>query len=75
VWQQSPTASLYCCRLSPLLDGSYDGITVMPLEVLFVKAKTHLMASHTASSLAHSYQSWLQVSLHPDAWHCCGGCC
>ncbi|GAX76065.1 hypothetical protein CEUSTIGMA_g3508.t1 [Chlamydomonas eustigma] len=52
-------------RLSPQGEYFYDGITLDPLEVMFVKVKSYTLQNGVSSAnKAVKYQQWL----HPDVW-------
>lgn len=48
------------CRSSPQSDLTYDGVTLDPLEVMFVKVKDFLLQRNVTYALkAAQYDSWL----------------
>lgn len=63
---QSPCTAVCGCRLSPTFEFGCDGASLDPLEVMFVKVKSHMLANEfTFSKKAAKYQQWQQqVGLH-----------
>jgi len=54
-------------RLSPIGEHFYDGITLDPLEIMFVKVKSYtLMNGVSSANKAVKYQQWLHVSLNEN---------
>jgi hypothetical protein len=51
----------HVCRLSPTFEFGCDGASLGPLEVMFVKVKSHMLANEfTFSKKAAKYQQWQQ---------------
>ena len=51
-------------RLSPLGEHFNDGLTLDPLEVMFVKVKSYtLMNGVTSAQKAVKYQQWMHVGM------------
>lgn len=49
-----------CCRVNPYGENYYDGITIDPFEVMFVKVKALLLERGWSYAVhASKYDAWL----------------
>lgn len=63
-----------CRRLTPTGEYGCDGTSLDPLEVMFAKVKSYMLAAEVSfSKKAAKYEAWQQQVRHGGGWYAGAG--